>query len=471
MKTLKNLAMTALIGGLTIFSNPSKVYSQISEKPKQENQGTNLNFYFETGEDIDYVDMPPFKKDIKAWLCACPKDESVGNIWLNYGDTDGDGVYDYVNIQNSNNIYPIRYQEKFLFNFDTKKIDYFLDIYDYCQEPINNCDKIIAKSYNGIEQKEAESLGGDFFERIKEFAKTQKEFNRFNSGQLEELIRKEYAYQLKMNNGKLVGNSRIPIEKFLSKEEIKKVENYVIEKPERERIKKEQEEKLKELKRQQDENRIEYEKQEKIRIEQEKIMAEQEKIKKEARKIEHEKQDKIRIEQEKIIAEQEKIIAEQKKARQPKARLKVGGSIGNAYDVEGNFERNYGSSFFEINSLIEYGIKPKYGGKEIKHKIGLDLVYGSLQFKDYGNKLEYSTSGIGLNFGIISPSSKIEYDYLKIKLYLNELSLSLSQKLEFFPFRDYFKDLSLSLEAGILSGDTTGINLEGKFGIMYTLGK
>ena len=73
----------------------------------------------------------------------------------------------------------------------------------------------------------------------------------------------------------LVGNSRIPIEKLLSEEEIKKVENYIEEKPERERLKKEQEETKK--------NRI-YEKREKIRKEQE-------------------------------------------EARKPKARLKIGGGI------------------------------------------------------------------------------------------------------------------------------------------------
>ena len=70
----------------------------------------------------------------------------------------------------------------------------------------------------------------------------------------------------------LVGNSRIPIEKLLSEEEIKKVENYIEEKPERER-QKEQEE---------------------------------------AKKIEY-------MERE--------IRKEQEEARKPKARLKIGGGI------------------------------------------------------------------------------------------------------------------------------------------------
>src|SRR3989344_9646771 len=278
MKTLKNLIKTALVAGaIGLTSNlytPNKSFSQDINQSSEKKLLPHLNFYSETGEYANYKGYPEFKKYIGAWLSSTSKEGKNGTIWFDYGDTDDDGVYDYVGVEN--NSPPIRYREKFSFNFDTKKIDYVLDIYDFCSSSINDCDKIITKSYDRIDQKEAEYLGEDFFKRIKKFYSVQKEFSRFNTGQLEELVRKEYSYQLKMDNGKLVGNSRIPIKKFLSEEEIKKVENYIREKPERERIKKEQEEKLK----------LEQERQEKLERErQEKIKIEQERIEKEARKL------------------------------------------------------------------------------------------------------------------------------------------------------------------------------------------
>ena len=438
MKTLKNLIKTALVAGAISlagnFCTPAKTFAQDASQTSKEKLFPNLNFYFETGERINYVSYPEFKKYVQAWLSNKPKENKIGKIWFYYGDTNDDGTYDYVGVQN--NVSSIKSQEKFSFNFDTKKINYVLEIYDNCPQEINKCDKIISKTYTGIEQKEAEQLGDDFFKRINEFAETQKEFSRFNSGQLEELVRKERYHGLKIVDGKLVGNSRIPIEKFFSEEEIKKVENYIREKPERERLKREQEE---------------------------------------AKKIEYEKQEKIRIEQERI----------EKEARKPKARLKIGGSIGKASRYDGNL-------FFEINPSIKYGsMKLKSGNKEIKNKIGLDIMYSSLKFEHWPTreKIKYNTFGIGVNLGIISPSSKIEYDYLNGRLYYSisrneiayisgngkyvdkELSLSLSQKLEFFPFKDSLKNLSFSLEAGLFHGDYVGISLEGRAGLKYTFGK
>ena len=449
MKSLKNLIKTALVAGAVslanVFYTPNKSFSQDASQMQTSEKKLfpNLNFYFETEGYANY-NYSGSKKHVMAWLSKAPKEDKRGMIWFYYGDTDDDGVYDYVSVQNNSS--QIKSQEKFSFNFDTKKIDYVLEVYDPCQESINNCDKIISKSYNNINQKEAEQLGDGFFERIKEFATVQEEFSRFNSGQLEDLVRKEASYTLKIDNGKLAGNSRIPIEKFLSKEEIKKVENYIREKPERERIEKEQEETRK----------IEYEKQEKIRLEQEKIKRgrieierlEKEKIEKEqeeTRKIEYEKQEKIRLEQE--------------EARKPKVRLKVGGSIGKAFRYDKNL-------FFEINPSIRYG-----NGKKIKNKIGLDLMYGSLKFDEYnGGKIKYNTFGIGFNSGIIFP--EIEYDYLNIRVYPGRnLSYSFSQKLEFFPSQDPLKNLSFSLEPGIFHGNYVGVSLEGRFGIKYTFRK
>src|SRR3989344_383005 len=305
MKTLKKLLLATSLAGSLIFGATNKLEAQDTPKTSKEKLLPNLNFYFETGEYANYKGYPEFKKYIGAWLSSTSKEGKNGTIWFDYGDTDDDGVYDYVGVEN--NSPPIRYREKFSFNFDTKKIDYVLDIYDFCSSSINDCDKIISKSYDGIDQKEAEQIGDDFFERIKEFSSVQKEFNRFNSGQLEELVRKEYSSQLKIVKGNLVGNSRIPIKKFLSEEEIKKVENYIKMKPERERIKKEQEEKLKEFKRQREE----------------------------ARKIEYEKQEKIRLEQERI----------EKEARKPKARLKIGTGIVKP-------ERGEPGVFFGINPQL-----------------------------------------------------------------------------------------------------------------------
>ena len=380
MKTLKNLIKTALVAGaIGLAGNlyiPNKSFSQNVPKTSKEKLLPNLNFYFETGEYIHYTGHPEFKKYVEAWLSEVSKENKNGAIWFNYGDTDDDGVYDYVSVQK--NSPPIKYQEKFSFNFDTKKIDYILEIYDCCYGLIHNCDKIITKSYNNIDQKEAEQLGEDFFERIKEFAKTQKEFSRFNSGQLEELVRKEYSSKLIMDRfGKLVGNSRIPIEKFLSEEEIKKVENYIQEKPERERLKKEQKEKLKELKRQQEE----------------------------ARKIEYEKQEKIRKEQE--------------EARKPKARLKIGGGIaitlprghiGSFLGITPQFTNKKGKGFaigldmFILNSKMNF---ERSGGREdSEEKVGSYeyLISHTLYTHDI---LAKNTNRFGMNIGYVSPVCEI----------------------------------------------------------------
>jgi len=399
MKTLKKLLLATSLAGSLIFGATNKLEAQDTPKTSKEKLLPNLNFYFETGEYANYKGYPEFKKYIGAWLSSTSKEGKNGTIWFDYGDTDDDGVYDYVGVEN--NSPPIRYREKFSFNFDTKKIDYVLDIYDFCSSSINDCDKIITKSYDRIDQKEAEYLGEDFFKRIKKFYSVQKEFSRFNTGQLEELVRKEYSYQLKMDNGKLVGNSRIPIKKFLSEEEIKKVENYIREKPERERIKKEQEEKLKEFNRQREEVRkIEYEKQEKIRREQE-----------EARKIEYEKQEKIRLEQEKIRMEQERI---EKEARKPKARLKIGtgiarpdrGSPGVFLGITPQLTNKKGRGFaagldiFVMDSERSFEL---FGGIENGKKDAGPNEYLISHTSYTHNVLEKSTNRLGLNIGYVFP--------------------------------------------------------------------
>ena len=399
MKTLKKLLLATSLAGSLIFGATNKLEAQDTPKTSKEKLLPNLNFYFETGEYANYKGYPEFKKYIGAWLSSTSKEGKNGTIWFDYGDTDDDGVYDYVGVEN--NSPPIRYREKFSFNFDTKKIDYVLDIYDFCSSSINDCDKIITKSYDRIDQKEAEYLGEDFFKRIKKFYSVQKEFSRFNTGQLEELVRKEYSSQLKIVKGKLVGNSRIPIKKFLSEEEIKKVENYIREKPERERIKKEQEEKLKEFNRQREEVRkIEYEKQEKIRREQE-----------EARKIEYEKQEKIRLEQEKIRMEQERI---EKEARKPKARLKIGtgiarpdrGSPGVFLGITPQLTNKKGRGFaagldiFVMDSERSFEL---FGGIENGKKDAGPNEYLISHTSYTHNVLEKSTNRLGLNIGYVFP--------------------------------------------------------------------
>ncbi|MDP2672839.1 MAG: hypothetical protein Q8O84_03440, partial [Nanoarchaeota archaeon] len=223
--------------------------------------------------------------------------------------------------------------------------------------------------------------------------------------------------------------------KFLSEEEIKKVENYSKEKLERERLKREQEEKLKR------------EQEEKLRVE-------------------NEKREKIRIEQEKEL---ERIRTEQKEAKKPKAILKIGGSIGMAY-ADGTLK----SSFFEINPLI------KYRNRNTKDKIGLNLMYGSFKIKDYRDKIKYNNFGIGLNLGLISPSSKIEYDYFNLRIYRSIIknergyrssSLFLGQELEFFPFQESLKNVSFSLEAGIFANSEIDNGFEVGVGLKYTFGK
>ncbi len=382
MKTLKNLVMATLMSGAMAVSNPT--HSQHSETQKQETSKEqklfpNLNFYFETGESLKYENLPEFKKYILAWLCNCPKENNTGNIFFNYGDTDGDGFYDHIVIEKSDE--PIRTQEKFYFNINTKKIDYVLDIYEFCPKIITDCDKIISKSYNEIDQKESYQIGEDFNEIIKKFISVQKEFNRFNPEQLEKIVREEYEHRLKLVDGKLIGNSRTPLEKFLSEEEIKKVENYIKGKPERERIKREQEERAKVF-----------------RIEQEKIA-----------KAEYEKGEKIRREQE----EAKKITA----------------ILGLSGGIENNIQGKHTGLFF--------GITPQLTNKKGKGFVaGLDLFMmdskmefeldgGSEDKKTYLGSYNYiskylfshtsythsvlakTTSSLGLNMGYISPALKI----------------------------------------------------------------
>ena len=130
MKTLKNLIKTALIAGaIGLASNlytPNKSFSQNAPKTSKEKLSQDLNFYFETGERMYHPGHPEFKKYVEAWLSDLPKENKNGAIWFDYGDTDDDGVYDYVSVQNHNP--PIKSQEKFSFNFNTKKINYVLEI-------------------------------------------------------------------------------------------------------------------------------------------------------------------------------------------------------------------------------------------------------------------------------------------------------------------------------------------------------
>ena len=372
MKSLvKNLAMAALIGGLTIASAPSKVYSQINkpQEPsifsalKEQKPLSNLNFYFET-EGYGNLDYSGSKKHVMAWLSSKSntKEDKLGHIWFYYGDTNDDDVYDYVKIEKNSS--PIRSQEKFYFNFDTKKIDYVLNIYEFCSGTLADCDKIISKSYNNITQEEAKQLGADFLERIKEFSSVQKEFSRFNSEQLEELVRKEYSHKLKMADGRLAGNSRIAIEKFLSEEEIKKVENYPKEK--KERIEKE--------------------------------------------KLEQERWEKIRKEQE--------------EAKKPKVRLKMGGGIvlntksshiGSYLGITPQLTNKKGKGFaagldiFVMNSKIDF---ERSGGREdnketIKWSKGTpieSLISETLYTNSISAK---NTNRFGLNLGYVSPSFEI----------------------------------------------------------------
>ena len=221
---MKKTLLNILLAGRLIFGATNKSFAQDASQTSKEKLFPNLNFYFETGEYANNLGYPEFKKYVEAWLSDSPKEDRIGKIWFYYRDTNNDGVYDYIYVKNTG--FSIESQEKFSFNFDTKKIDYVLEIYDFCPEEIRYCDKIISKIYNGIGQKEAEQLGEGFSERIKEFSSVQKEFSRFNSEQLEELVRKEYSHKLKMADGRLAGNSRTPIEKLLSEEEIKKIENY-----------------------------------------------------------------------------------------------------------------------------------------------------------------------------------------------------------------------------------------------------
>ena len=170
-KTLLNILLGAGLTGSLIFGATNKSFAQDASQTSKEKLSPHLNFYFETG-GYGNLDYSGSKKHVMAWLTNEPKENNKGNIWFYYGDTNDDGAYDYVKIEKNGS--PIKSQEKFYFNFDTKKIDYVLNIYEFCSSPINECDKIISKSYNGIDQKEAEQIGEGFLERIKEFSSVQK---------------------------------------------------------------------------------------------------------------------------------------------------------------------------------------------------------------------------------------------------------------------------------------------------------
>ena len=123
MKTLKKLLLGAGLAGSLIFGATNKSFAQDASQTSKEKFSPHLNFYFETEGYANY-DYSESKKHVLAWLTNEPKENNKGNIWFYYGDTNEDGVYDYINVQN--NSLSIKSQEKFWFNFDAKKINYTL---------------------------------------------------------------------------------------------------------------------------------------------------------------------------------------------------------------------------------------------------------------------------------------------------------------------------------------------------------
>lgn len=247
MKSLvkKLIAIPALACTVGI-SNPEKIYSQSSpeeqDTTKKGNVLPNLNFYSEEGKEIQYSETPTFYNYFKAWLCECPKSNKRGDILIYYGDTDNDGMYDYVRVDKF--LEKIFYEEHFKFHLDTKKLDYRIEIKDK-----QNIYTIKSKNFEGITKEEAEAIGKTFSERVSRLLLVQKEFNRFNTDALEKILRWELIYTPSLEGDKPNLDSKTPIRKFFSQDELNEVSTY-FENQERQKIydelkKKELEEKRK----------------------------------------------------------------------------------------------------------------------------------------------------------------------------------------------------------------------------------
>jgi len=115
------------------------------------------------------------------------------------------------------------------FHTNEKQIDYTLEIYKNCEKTLEDCENIISKKYERISIEEAHSIGEDFVNRINKIVTSQNDFNRFNTEPIDKLLREEAnTWKTKYIDGKYkLVNFGFPIYKYLSEEEISKIEEAI----------------------------------------------------------------------------------------------------------------------------------------------------------------------------------------------------------------------------------------------------
>ena len=222
--------LTALLGTSLIFGIENQIKAQensyFNEKYKSY---FDITMFSSTKTKYKNPLVPSeFYNYIDSWLSDVPKEKRIGFVWINYFDTDNDKFYDYITIQNST-IKNIMTLEKFAFYSNTKEIDYILEIYKRCEKSPIECENIIIKKYEKITPEEANLIGNDFVNRINKIVNSQKEFNRFNTQPIDNLLREEAnQWKTKEMDGKYkFDNFGFPIYKYLSEEEINKIEKSI----------------------------------------------------------------------------------------------------------------------------------------------------------------------------------------------------------------------------------------------------
>jgi len=237
MKNITKLLITGAVAGLIGLGSPN--YVQAQNQTQEQTQKNNPWFDKKYKTYIEDFGLPTSKywthafiseniygKVIKTWLCDCPKEQNQGNIFIHYMDTNDDGFFNSMLIQNVEN--KLTMLENFKFYPATKKIDYTLDFRkrEGGKTP-DKCEQVLEKSYDGITLQEAHSIGENFVKRANRLISAQKRYNRFNTSPLDSLVREEkWEWGIKYKEGKYeFARTGFPIYKHFSEQEIKTLED------------------------------------------------------------------------------------------------------------------------------------------------------------------------------------------------------------------------------------------------------
>ena len=232
---MKNIAKLATIGLVSLgigLGSPNYVKAQ--NQTKEQTQETNPWFDEKYKTHIKDWGLPTnywtnafiservYGKVMYSWLSFSPKEQNQGNIFIYFFDTNNDGFFNSILLQNAENSLTII--ENFKFYLATGKIDYTLDFRkNESGKSSDKCEQVLEKSYKGITLKEAHSIGENFVKRANRLISTQKRYNRFNTAPLDSLVRQEkFEWDIKLQEFTKTG---FPIYEHFSEQEIKKLED------------------------------------------------------------------------------------------------------------------------------------------------------------------------------------------------------------------------------------------------------